>query len=113
MCSRTSARRDRRAAMMFHYIDYADTAVRTRNRQREENGGKREKENRRNRKRAGEQPANKYRQREGTEMGANTEKRSKCKHEREDMRDREREVKRGGVCAGYSWQRDSQSQLPV
>lgn len=33
------------------------------------------------------------------------------------MRDREREVKQGGVCvcvcAGYSWQRDSQSQLPV
>ncbi len=48
-------------------------------------------------------------------MGANTEKRSKCKHERENMRDREREVKQGGVCvcAGYSWQRDSQSQLPV
>lgn len=34
MCSRTSARRDRRSAMMFDYIDYADTAVRTRNRQR-------------------------------------------------------------------------------
>lgn len=37
MCSRTSARRDRRSAMMFHYIDYADTAVRTRNRQKEGN----------------------------------------------------------------------------
>lgn len=37
MCSRTGARRDRRSAMMFHYIDYADTAVRTRNRQSEGN----------------------------------------------------------------------------
>lgn len=46
-------------------------------------------------------------------MGANTEKWSKCKHDRENMRDGEREVKQGGVCAGYSWQRDSQSQLPV
>lgn len=34
MCSRTGARRDRRSAMMFHYIDYAETAVRMRNRQR-------------------------------------------------------------------------------
>lgn len=45
MCSRTSASRDRRAAMMFHYIDYADTKVRMRNRQRERNE-EREKENR-------------------------------------------------------------------
>lgn len=42
MCSRTAASRDRRSAMMFHYIDYADMAVRTGNRQRRENwGGKR------------------------------------------------------------------------
>ena len=62
---------------------------------------------------------NKHRQKERREMGASTEERSECKHEREDMRDGEREVKQGGVCvcvcvcAGYSWQRDSQSQLPV
>lgn len=42
MCSRTAANRDRRSAMMFHYIDYADSVVRTGNRQRRENwGGKR------------------------------------------------------------------------
>lgn len=42
MCSRTAANRDRRSAMMFHYIDYADLVVRTGNRQRRENrGGKR------------------------------------------------------------------------
>lgn len=29
-------------------------------------------------------------------MGANTEKRSKCRHERGSMRDRERKVKQGG-----------------
>lgn len=31
-------------------------------------------------------------------MGASTEKRSKCKHKRGNMRDREREVKQGAVC---------------
>ncbi|KAJ4939583.1 hypothetical protein JOQ06_029027 [Pogonophryne albipinna] len=31
-------------------------------------------------------------------MGANTEKRSKCKHEREDMRDREGSEAGRGVC---------------
>ena len=56
MCSRTSARRDRRSAMMFHYIDYADTAVRTRNRQRAGwggGGGQGEREKGNTRKRAG------------------------------------------------------------
>lgn len=53
MCNRTGARRDRRSTMMFHYIDYADTTVRTRNRQREENG-EREDESARNRQRDGE-----------------------------------------------------------
>lgn len=42
MCSRSAASTDRRSAMMFHYIDYADTAAGTGNRQRRENqGGKR------------------------------------------------------------------------
>lgn len=40
MCNRTAANRDRRSAMMFHYIDYADSLVRTRMRQRENRGGK-------------------------------------------------------------------------
>lgn len=73
--------------MMFHYIDYADTAVRTRNRQREGNrdrGRGRAHAKQTERWRVGE---NKYRQKERTEMGMNTEKLSKCKHERGNMRD--------------------------
>ena len=103
MCSRTSARRDRRSAMMFHYIDYADTAVRTRNRQRAGGGEDRER-GRKGTRGTGQGETeravatNKHRQKERREMGASTEERSECKHEREDMRDGEREVKQGGVC---------------
>lgn len=64
--------------------------------------------------RRGEQATDKYRRTEGTGTGANTEKWSKCEHEKENMRDRARGSEAGrGVCAGYSWQRDSQSQMPV
>lgn len=78
MCSQTSASRDRRAAMMFHYIDYADTKVRMRNRQRE-------REMRRGRKRIGK-AVNKHIQTDKGERGrGNVERRSKCKHDGESM----------------------------
>lgn len=57
-----------------------------------------------------------YGQKGRTETNLHAEK---CNHERKNMWDKERGMKHGGcVCgggggAGYSWQRDSQSQLPV
>lgn len=50
--------------------------------------------------------------REGREMGANTEKRSKCRHERGSMRDRERKVKQGGGGKGGGVQATAGKGIP-